>query len=282
MDGAGTDRNGIPLMLIHGAWLSARSWENYLDYFGKRGFAVSAPEWPRKQGDVEEMRATADESAGLGIREIVDHHEALIRELDEPPVLIGHSYGGLFVELLLDRGLGRAGVAMSPAPPKGILKLPFSTLKAGAPALAHPSKRRGVVTLTLEQFTYGFVNTFPPADAAAAYERYAVPETGQIFYEAGFANFHLHPPTEVRFKNQDRAPLLLVGADQDNTVPASLTKAQFKKYEKSPAKTDYVELAGRPHLHMAAPDWEEAAAGIDSWLGGVVDSPPVAAQDATP
>src|SRR2546421_3584060 len=230
-----------PLMLIHGAWLSARSWEKYADYFGKRGFAVSAPEWPRKHGDVEEMRETAEASAGLGVQEIVDHYEQLIRELDQPPVLVGHSYGGLFVELLLDRGLGRAGVAMSPAPPKGILKLPFSTLKAGSPALAHPSKRHGIVTLTPEQFTYGFVNTFSAEDAAAAYERYAVPETGQIFYEAGLANFHLHPPTEVHFKNAERAPLLIVGAENDQTVPASLSKAQFKRYERSPAKTDYIE-----------------------------------------
>ena len=150
----------IPLLLIHGAWLSARSWENYIDYFGRRGFAVSAPEWPRKQGDVEELRRTADDSAGLGVQEIVDHYVALIGELEQPPVLIGHSYGGLFVELLLDRGLGRAGVAMSPAPPKGILALPLSTLKAGAPALAHPSKWHGVVTLSPEEFSYAFVNTF--------------------------------------------------------------------------------------------------------------------------
>ncbi|HEY4237276.1 MAG TPA: alpha/beta hydrolase [Gaiellaceae bacterium] len=263
----------IPLMLIHGAWLSARSWENYVDYFGARGFAVTAPEWPRKVGDVEEMRETADDSAGLGVSEIVDRYAGLIAELDQPPVLIGHSYGGLFVELLLDRDLGRAGVAMSPAPPKGILKLPFSTLKAGAPALAHPSKRHGVVTLTLEEFTYGFVNTFSPEDAAAAYERYAVPETGQIFYEAGLANFHLHAPTEVHFKNGQRAPLLLVGADQDNTVPASLSKAQHKRYEKSPATTDYLEFEGRPHLHMAAPDWEEVAQAVEGWLESVVDAP---------
>jgi pimeloyl-ACP methyl ester carboxylesterase len=239
-------QNGqIPLVLIHGAWVSARSWENYGDYFGKRGFAVSAPEWPRKQGDVEHLRETADASAGLGVQEIVDHYEGLIRDLEQAPVLIGHSYGGLFVELLLDRGLGRAGVAMSPAPPKGILALPFSTLKAGAPALAHPSRWHGVVTLTPEEFTYAFVNTFSDDDAAAAYDRYSVPETGQIFYEAGFANFHLHPPTEVHFKNEDRASLLIVGAAEDHTVPASLAKAQYKRYERSPAKTDYLEFEGR-------------------------------------
>jgi pimeloyl-ACP methyl ester carboxylesterase len=270
-----------PLMLIHGAWLSARSWENYADYFGRRGFAVSAPEWPRKHGDVEEIRETAEESKGLGVKEIVDHYEGLIGELDEPPVLIGHSYGGLFVELLLDRGLGRAGVAMSPAPPKGILRLPFSTLKAASPALAHPSTRHGIVTLTLEEFTYGFVNTFSEEDAAAAYERYAVPETGQIFYEAGFANFHLHPPTEVHFKQGERAPLLIVGATEDHTVPASLSKAQYKKYEKSPAKTDYIEFEGRPHLHMAAPDWEEVAAGVDNWIQATLETAAPAPEHAS-
>jgi pimeloyl-ACP methyl ester carboxylesterase len=270
----GSENGRIPLMFIHGAWLSSSSWENYADYFGKRGFAVSAPEWPRKHGDVEELREDAEQLEGLGVEEIVDHYEGLVRELDQPPVLIGHSYGGLFVELLLDRGLGRAGVAMSPAPPKGILVLPFSTLKAGSPALAHPSKWHGVVPLTLDEFTYGFVNTFSPEDAAAAYERYAVPETGQIFFEAGFANFHLHPPTEVHFKNEDRAPLLIVGATADHTVPASLSKAQYKRYERSPAQTDYLEFEGRPHLHMVGEGWEEVAAGVESWLDGVLDKAP--------
>jgi pimeloyl-ACP methyl ester carboxylesterase len=259
-----------PLVLIHGAWLSSGSWENFADYFGDRGYAVSAPEWPRKHGDVEEIRESADEVEGLGLNEIVDHYESLIRELDEPPVLIGHSYGGLIVELLLDRGLGRAGVAMSPAPPKGILVLPFSTLKAAAPALAHPSRWHGVVPLTLEEFTYGFVNTFSPEDAAAAYEKYAVPETGQIFYEAGFANFHLHPPTEVHFKSGDRAPLLIVGGEKDHTVPASLSHKQYEKYEQSEAKTDYLEFPGRPHLMMVAEGWEEIAGGIEGWLDGVL------------
>jgi alpha-beta hydrolase superfamily lysophospholipase len=269
-----TDNGRIPMILIHGAWLSARSWENFADYFGKRGFDVHVPQWPRKHGDVEELRDSADELAGLGLTELVEHYESEIRALDQPPVLMGHSYGGLIVELLLDRGHGRAGVAMSPAPPKGILKLPLTTLKSASPALAHPSKRHGVVTLTPEEFTYSFVNTFSPEDAAAAYERYAVPETGQIFYEAGLANFRLHPPTEVHFEKADRAPLLIVGAENDQTVTASLSKAQFKRYESSPARTDYLELEGRPHLFMIGEGWEEAAAAIDGWLDGVLAEAP--------
>jgi alpha-beta hydrolase superfamily lysophospholipase len=269
-------RNGVPLMLIHGAWLSARSWEKFADYFADRGFAVSAPEWPRKHGDVEQLREEAESIAGLGLTEIIGHYETLIRQLDQPPVLIGHSFGGLIVELLLDRGLGRAGVALSPAPPKGILVLPFSSLKAASPALAHPSRWHGIVPLTLEEFTYGFVNTFSPEEAAAAYERYAVPETGQIFYEAGFANFHLHPPTELDFKNQERAPLLILGAEKDNTVPASLSHKQYAKYERSPARTDYLEFEGRPHLFVVGEGWEEVAAAIDGWLDGLDAAAPPA------
>ena len=268
-------------MLIHGAWLSSRSWENFADYFGKRGFAVSTPEWPRKHGDVAELRTDTEALKGLGIAEIVDHHESLIRELAEPPVLIGHSFGGLIVELLLDRGLGRAGVAISPAPPKGILVLPFSSLKAASPALAHPSRWHGVVTLTLEEFTYGFVNTFSAEDAAAAYERYAVPETGQIFYEAGFANFRMNPPSEVDFKNDKRAPLLVVGAEKDKTVPASLSRKQYDKHQRSAARTEYVEFEGRPHLLMAAEGWEEVAASIDGWLDGVLEEHAAVEQPAS-
>ena len=268
-------------MLIHGAWLSSGSWENFAEYFRNRGFAVFAPEWPRKKGDVAELREEAEEIKGLGITEIVDHYEQQIRALDEPPVLLGHSFGGLIVELLLDRGLGRAGVAMSPAPPKGILVLPFSSLKAVSPALAHPSKRHGIVPLTLEEFTYAFVNTFSPEEAAAAFEKYAVPETGQIFYEAGFANFHLHPPTEVHFKSDDRAPLLIVGAEKDHTVPASLAKKQYEKYEKSEAQTDYIEFPDRPHLMMVAEGWEEIAAGIEAWLDGVLAASTVSSQGST-
>ena len=218
MESTRTDSDRIPLMLIHGAWLSSRSWESFADYFDKRGFAVSAPEWPRKHGDVEQLREGAEELAGLGLTE------------------------------------------------------------AASPALAHPSRWHGVVTLTPEEFAYGFVNTFSPEEAAAAYERYAVPETGQIFYEAGFANFHLHPPTELHFKNEERAPLLIVGAEKDHTVPASVSRAQYKKYEHSPAKTEYLEFEGRPHLFGVGEVWEEVAASIDSWLGGVLDTPAPAPQ----
>ena len=218
----------IPLMLIHGAWLSARSWERFEEYFGNRGFAVSAPEWPRKHGDVEQLRDESEELAGLGLGEIVDHYEALIRTLAEPPVI------GALVRRTDHRAPARprartrrrrAEPGAAEGDPRAAVLVAQGRLPGARASLEAPRDRdahaRGV--------PYGFVNTFGDEEAAAAYERYAVPETGRIFYQAGFANFSLHPPTDVHFYNDDRAPLLIVGAEQDHTVPASVSRAQARE-----------------------------------------------------
>jgi pimeloyl-ACP methyl ester carboxylesterase len=256
------------IVLIHGAWLTPRSWENFERYFKEKGYEVYVPEWPRKADGVEAQRRDPSALAGLGVREIVDHLEAYVREIPEPPIIMGHSFGGLFTLMLLDRGLGAAGIAIDPAPPRGIFNLPPAQLKAASPALAHPSKRKGVVTLTLEQFTYGFANTFTPEEARAAYERYAVPETGRIFFQAGFANFNPSAENRVDYGKGDRAPLLITGGAQDHTVPASVSRSIYKKYEKSSAQTDFVEFPG-PHLLMAGEGWEAVAGRINDWIESV-------------
>lgn len=253
------------IVFIHGLWLTSRSWENFEQYFTDKGYDVVAPEWPRKQGDVDEIRRSADTVAGLGITEIADHYDQIVRGLESPPIIIGHSFGGLMTMILLDRGLGAAGVAMDPAPPKGILNLPLRQLKSSAPALLHPATRNGVVALNLEQFTYGFVNTFTRDDARTAYERYAVPDTGRPLFEAAFANFNPNAPSKVDY-SRDRAPLLITAGEKDNTVPASVSRSIYKKQRRSPARTDLIEFEGQPHLLMAGPGWEKVAAGVHGWL----------------
>jgi alpha-beta hydrolase superfamily lysophospholipase len=255
-----------PLLLIHGAWLTSESWETFAGFFSDRGYEVTAPEWPRKRMGAAAQRDHSGEIADLGVEEIVDHFAGIVEGMEAPPVIMGHSFGGLFTELLLDRGLGRAGVCLSPAAPKGVLRLPFSQLKAGAPALAHPSRWHGVAPLDLEEFTYGFVNTWPQDAAADAYARYYAPETGRIFVEAGTANFRLHGPTEVDYHREGRAPMLLVGAERDHTVPASVVRSQYAKYEGGPSPVEHVEFAGRPHLFMTGDGWAEVAEHIARWL----------------
>lgn len=254
------------IVFIHGLWLSSASWENFERFFGERGHDVVAPEWPRKQGDVEQLRADADRLKGLGITEIADHYDAIVRALPEPPILIGHSFGGLFTMMLLDRGLGAAGVALDPAPPKGILNLPLRQLRASAPALGKPWKRSGVVALTLEQFTYGFVNTFSHDEAREAYERYAVPDTARPLFEAAMANFNPRAANKVDYGNATRAPLLITAGEHDNTVPASVSRAIYKKFRASPARTDLLELPAKPHLLTAGTGWEDVAQRVAEWL----------------
>lgn len=258
------------MVLIHGAWLTSLSWELWVPYFEKRGYDVVAPEWPRKDVSVEKMNADPAGLAGLGVAEIVDHYASIVGALPEPPVIIGHSFGGLFTQLLLDRGLGAAGVALDPAPPKGVLRITWSELKATSPVLAHPSNRRGVAALTFEQFAFGFTNTFSKSDARAAYERYVVPETGRIFFEDGLANFSLHSPIAIDFDNGDRAPLLITGGGKDNQVPTAVTWADFTKYRRSAARTDYVEFPGAPHMLMVGDGWEAIAERVGGWLDEVL------------
>jgi pimeloyl-ACP methyl ester carboxylesterase len=258
------------IVFIHGAWLAANSWERFAEFFADRGYVALTPEWPRHGGDVAAQRADSDGLAGLGVQEIVDHHAAIISELDTPPILIGHSFGGLVAQILLGNGLGRAAVAMDPAASKGIKRVPLSSLRAASPAILHPSKRHGVVDLDAEQFNYAFTNTWDTDAARAAFERYAVPETGRIFFEDGFANFTLHGPTEVNFDRDERGPLLITVGEHDHTVPPAVAKENFGKYRHSAATTDFVEFPGRSHLLMAGDGWEEVAQYIAEWLDRVL------------
>ncbi len=264
------------IVFIHGAWLASNSWEHFAAFFAERGYATLAPEWPRKVEDVAAQREDPAGVAGLGIEEIVDHYAAIVGELDAPPVIIGHSFGGLIAQLLLDRGLGRAGVALDPAAPRGVKRVPVSSLRAAAPAIAHPSTRKGTVELDFEQFNYAFTNTWDEEPARAAFERYAVPETGRIFFQEGFANFTLHGPTELDYDRDDRAPLLITAGEHDHTVPASVARSNFHKYRHSAATTEFVEFPGRSHLLMAGDGWEEVAQYVAGWLDRVLRPAPVA------
>lgn len=253
------------MVLIHGAFVNAASGEDFAHFFEARGYDVLTPEWPRREPGAEE------DLGGLGVKEIVDHYADMIHEWPDSPVIVGHSFGGLFTEILLDRGFGLAGVALDPAPPRGVLRLTYSELKVGSPALLHPSKREGTVELTPEQFNYGFTNTWPPAEAKLAYERYYSPETGRIFYEDAYAMFGMHSPVEVDYAKADRAPLLMTAGEDDHTVPASVVRSAFEKYQKhTKARTDFIQFPGRSHLLLAGPGWEEVATYVADWLETVL------------
>ena len=220
---------------------------------------------PAVEARLVEVDGDPSPIAQLGVTEILDHYDAIIRKLDQPAIIMGHSFGGLFTQILLDRWLGAAGVAIDSAPVKGILVLPFSTLKVAFPALRNPANLHRTMALTPEQFHYAFANTLSEEDSRAAYDRYAVPGPDHVLFQASLANFNPHAPTAVDFDNNDRAPLLLIAGGQDHIAPASVTEANFKLYHRSKAVTDYKEFPDRPHFTVGAPGWEEVADYALSW-----------------
>lgn len=254
-----------PIVLVHGLWLTPRSWEGWKARFEGRGHRVLAPAWPRMQGDVEDIRRDPAPLNGLGVAEITDHYVKIIRGLERPPIIMGHSFGGLVTELLLDRGLGAAGVAISPAPVKGVLRLPIAQLRSALPVLSNPANRGRTVELTPKQFHYAFTNTMSDEDSQAAYDRYEVPGPGRVLFQAAFANLNPKAATKVDFRKDDRAPLLVMENDQDHTVPASVSREAAKRLGASTATVDYKEYTGRPHFTAGAPGWEAIADDALDW-----------------
>lgn len=253
------------VVFVHGLWLTALSWEHWAERYARRGFKVVARSWPGMEGDIEALRRDPSAIAGLGVTEIVDHYEGIIRQLERPPVIIGHSFGGLVTQMLVDRGLGASAVAISPAPVKGIFILPFSTLKAAYPALKNPFDTHRAVPLTLEQFHYGFTNHLTEEESEPIYARYAVPGPNHVLFQASFANFNPHAATTVDFHNDDRAPLLLIGNGRDHTVPASVVKANHNLYRHSTAVTEYTEYPDRTHWTLGQDGWEGVADYALDW-----------------
>lgn len=257
--------NKPPIVLIHGLWLTPRCWENWKALYESKGHVVHTPAWPRMPGEVEEVRADPSALNGLGVKEIADHYEAYIRGLDEAPIVMGHSFGGLLTQIILDRGLGAAGVAIDPAAPKGVLHLPLAALRAAIPVLQNPLNANRTVMLTFEQFQYGFANNVPEDEARAAYDRYAIPGPGKPIFQAATAALDPHSETAVDVKNPNRAPLLLIAGTEDHQAPATLVHDNYKLYRDSPSITEYLEFPNRAHMICLQKGWEEVANSALTW-----------------
>ncbi|WP_410811263.1 alpha/beta hydrolase [Micromonospora sp. 067-2] len=253
------------VVLIHGLWMTPRSWEGWADRYGARGLRVLTPAWPGMDREVERLRDDPAPIAEQSITTIVAHYDRIIRALPRPPIIMGHSFGGLFTQILLDRGLGAAGVGVHPAAPRGVLKVPLSTLRSGFSILRNPANRNRAVPFTQEDFHYAFGNTMTRADSDRAWQRYAVPGAGRVLFEGSFANIDPRSPAKVDFGRDDRAPLLLMAGEVDHVVPASVVRTNAGLYQKSRALTAYEEFPGRSHFTAGQDGWEKIADYALDW-----------------
>jgi pimeloyl-ACP methyl ester carboxylesterase len=260
-------RNGPDtIVLIHGLWMTPRSWEHWIPYYQSRGYRVIAPGYPGFEVEVEALRANPSIIANLTVPDTVAHLERVIDAIDQPPILIGHSFGGTLTQLLLARGRGAAGVVIDSAPTEGILVNPPSQIKSLFPILKNPANHNKAVGFTPKEFHYAFTNTLSEEESLKVYERYHIPAPARWVWAYGvFANLKPGPQeTWVDYHNADRAPLLFIAGGADHIMPPSVNRSNAKHY-KSSAITDYKEFDGRSHWTCAEPGWEQVADYALSW-----------------
>ncbi|MBV8958722.1 MAG: alpha/beta hydrolase [Actinobacteria bacterium] len=255
-----------PVLFIHGLWLHPTSWAAWSDLFARHGYHTTAPGWPDEPATVDAARSNPDALAGKGIEEIVEHYRSIIEALDDPPIIVGHSFGGLFAEKLLGEGRAAAAVAIDAAQIKGVLRTPLSALRATLPVFKNPANRHRTVSLTAEQFRYSFGNAVTKEESDELFDRWAVPGPARPLFEAATANFSPHAASKVDTDNDERGPLLLVMGGEDHTVPESVTKATAQQYKHSAAVTDTMEFADRGHSLTIDSGWQEVAEASLTWL----------------
>jgi pimeloyl-ACP methyl ester carboxylesterase len=256
------------IVLIHGLWMTPRSWEGWVAHFEGKGYQVVTPTYAGWDGlEVEDLRANEQLIADCDITATADGIAAVIAALDRPPIIMGHSFGGVLSQLMLARGLGCAGVVIDSAPTEGVRVNPLSQVRSLFPALKNPANIHRAVGFTPKEFHYAFTNTLSAADSAKVHERYAIAAPGRWVWAYGLiANFKPgHQETWVDYDNDARAPLLFIGGEKDHIMPPSVNKSNAKHYKRSAALTEYHEFAGRSHWICGEPGWEEVADHALEW-----------------
>ena len=249
-----------PVVLVHGLWLLAGSWDAWRTVFEEHGYAAMAVDWPGDQADHAAAHANADSLSGVGVGQVADHVAEVIGHLDRKPVVVGHSFGGLLVQIVAGRGLALSTVSIDPAPSRGVLPLPYSALKASFPVLRNPANRKRTVTLSFDEFRYGFANAVDAVEARRLYDTFHTPAPGRPLFQAATAN--LDPTTEAKAekRNADRGPMLVVSGEKDHIVPWALANAAYKQQRKNEhAPTEIVEIPGVGHSLVIDSHWREVA-----------------------
>jgi pimeloyl-ACP methyl ester carboxylesterase len=255
-----------PVVFIHGLWIHSSAWAPWIELFDEHGYEASAPGWPGDADTVEATRANADQLNDVGIEQICHHYADYIDTLPAKPIVVGHSFGGLVAQELLANGLAVAGVAIDPAPIKGVRALPFSQLRSGFPVLRNPSNKRRTVSLTAKQFRYSFGNAIPEEESDALHQAWTIPGPGRPLFEDATANFTRSSPARVNTHTALRGPLLLTSGTEDHTVPRSVTDAVFKLYADSPSTTEFHAFEGRGHSLTIDSGWRDVAEVTLDWL----------------
>lgn len=250
------------IVFITGAFVSHAGWDHWIDYYESQGYTCYAPPWPFKEGTARElrMRQPYDEDLALSrYSGVVEHYANFIKRLPEKPVVIGHSLGGLTTQILINRGLGAAGVAIHSAPPQGLLSFEWSFIKSIWKPFGFFTSTKKTHLMRMKEWQYAFTNGMSYADQVEAFEKSTIPESKTVLRDT------LSGVSKIDF-SKPHAPLLFVSGSTDHIMPASLNYSNFKKYKNTNSVTEYKEFEGHNHYVLGLPSWKEEAGYILDWI----------------
>jgi pimeloyl-ACP methyl ester carboxylesterase len=248
-----------PVVFIHGLWLLPSSWDNWSAMFEEAGYVALAPDWPDDPESIEAARAEPEVLANKTLKQVADHTTQVVNALDKKPAIIGHSTGGLLAEMLAGRGLSAATVAIDPGVFRGVLPLPLSVLRGVGPLLVDPRTRGRAITLTFDQFRYGWTNALDVEEAMELYDKFHVAGSGISLVQMGLANINPWTESKVDTKNPERGPLLIIDGEKDQTVPWAIAKAAYDRQKGNPGVTEIVKMPNRGHSLTIDHGWREVA-----------------------
>jgi pimeloyl-ACP methyl ester carboxylesterase len=248
-----------PVVFIHGLWLLPSSWNNWAQLFEEAGYAAVTPVWPDDPDTVEQARANPDVFAKKTLGQIADHTAEVIGGLTKKPAVMGHSTGGLLAQIIAGRGLSAATVAIDPGPFRGVLPLPISALRSASPVLKNPFNKGKAITLTLDQFKYGWANALGEDEAKQLYETYHVAAPGVALMQMANANLNPWTQAKVDTKNPERGPLLVIDGEKDHTVPWAIANASYKRQSRNPGVTEIKQIPNRGHSLTIDSGWRDVA-----------------------
>jgi pimeloyl-ACP methyl ester carboxylesterase len=254
--------NSKTIVFITGAFVSSNCWDDWKQYFTQRGYTCIAPPWPYKNGSAEELRnrqPNDSDLAQLTLLELVEHYAKIVEGCAEKPIVIGHSLGGLITQILVNRDLVAAGIAIHSLPPKGVIPYEFTFLKAGWKSLGFFTDVKKTYLMSFKDWQYAFVNGMPLEEQKKAYTTFTIPESKTV------TRGGLTDAAKVDF-NKQHAPLLLTAGSTDHIIPAHLNLRNFKRYAQNGSIVEYKEFPGRNHFVLGQPGWEGDAEFILNWI----------------
>jgi pimeloyl-ACP methyl ester carboxylesterase len=256
---AANDSGRVPVVFIHGLWLLPSSWDRWAGLFSEAGYAPVLPGWPDDPATVEEANASPHVFAGKTVGMVADRYSQVIATLTRKPAVVGHSFGGLLAQIIAGRGQSAATVAIDAAPFRGVLPLPFSSLKAAFPVIGKPANRHRAVSLTFAQFRYAFANAIPEEEARRLFDAFVVPASGAPLFQAAIANVHPGTEAKVDTTNPGRGPLLIIAGGKDNIAPHAIARASYRRQQRNTAVTELTEIPGRGHSLVIDDGWATVA-----------------------